>query len=227
MTFWLLLRSGPGSAALNMAMDDALLEEMPRLLKPVLRFYSWSEPAASFGYFQKFSDMERSTRLRPLVRRPTAGGLVPHYGDWTYSLVFPATHEWHSVTATESYQRVHSWIQSAFAQLQIPTELAACCRKSQPGQCFVGHEKFDLLWNGEKIAGAAQRRNKLGLLIQGSVQPPPISIQRKVWEAAMQDVGIQILKAESTDFQPDADLLNRMNELARKKYSQTSYNEKR
>ena len=39
------------------------------------------------------------------------------------------------------------------------------------GPCFAGYEKFDVLWHGKKIAGAAQRRNKLGLLIQGSVQP--------------------------------------------------------
>jgi lipoyl(octanoyl) transferase len=227
MTFWLLLHSGPGSATFNMAMDETLLEEMPQLAKPVLRFYRWNEPAASFGYFQKFSDVERSTQLRPLVRRPTAGGLVPHDADWTYSLVFPASHEWHSATATESYRRVHAWIQAAFAQLEIATELAACCRKTEPGQCFAGHEKFDLLWHGKKIAGAAQRRNKLGLLIQGSVQPPPISIQRNLWEAAMRDVGRKMLKAEPSEFQPGADLLDCVNELARKKYSQAAYNKKR
>lgn len=227
MNFWLVLQSGPGSAAYNMAMDDALLEEMPRLVKPLLRFYGWNEPAASFGYFQKFSDIERFTQLRPLVRRPTGGGLVPHDADWTYSIVFPAGHEWHSATATESYQRVHAWIQAAFTQLQIPTELAPCCRKSQPGQCFAGYEKFDLLWHGKKIAGAAQRRNKLGLLIQGSVQPPPISIQRELWEAAMREAGKRILKAEPAEFKPAAELLDRVTELARKKYSQAAYNKKR
>lgn len=227
MNFWLLLGSSPGGAAFNMAMDEALLEEMPRLLKPLLRIYSWSEPAASFGYFQNFSEIERSTQLRPLVRRPTGGGLVPHDTDWTYSLLFPAGHEWHSATAIESYQRVHAWIQAAFARLQIPTELAACCRKSEPGQCFAGYEKFDVLWHGKKIAGAAQRRNKLGLLIQGSVRPPPISIQRKSWETAMRDVGKQLLNAEPADFKPSTELLDRVNELARKKYSQAGHNKKR
>jgi lipoate-protein ligase A len=227
MNFWFFLQSGPGAAASNMAMDEALLEEMPRLLKPILRFYSWSEPAASFGYFQKFSEVERVTQLRPLVRRPTGGGLVPHDADWTYSLVFPPNHEWHSTTAIESYRLVHAWIQAAFTQLQIPTELAPCCGKSEPGQCFSGHEKFDLLWKGKKMAGAAQRRNKLGLLIQGSVQPPPISLQRYLWETAMRDVGKRILKAESAEFQPGAELLDRANELARNKYSQAAYNEQR
>lgn len=227
MNSWLLLQSGPGSAAFNMAMDEALLEGISRLRTPLLRFYSWTDPAASFGYFQKFPDVERSTSLRPLVRRPTGGGVVPHEADWTYSFVCPPDHDWHSISATESYQRIHTWIQAAFAQLEIATELAPCCRKSEPGQCFVGHEKFDLLWQGKKIAGAAQRRNKLGLLIQGSVQPPLVSIQRQDWEAAMRETGTRLLKAESAEFQPTADLLNRANELARKKYSQASYNEKR
>src|SRR5205823_2318492 len=75
---WLLLQSGPDSPAFNMALDEALLASMPRLGRPVLRFYGWTEKAASFGYFQKYAEVERMTSLRPLVRRPTAGGLVPH-----------------------------------------------------------------------------------------------------------------------------------------------------
>jgi lipoate-protein ligase A len=50
---WFLLESGSGSAAVNMAVDETLLEAMPRLQRPVLRFYGWTESAASFGYFQK------------------------------------------------------------------------------------------------------------------------------------------------------------------------------
>src|SRR6185312_15399995 len=190
---WFLMESGLGDAAFNMAMDEALLEVMPRVQTPVLRFYGWTEKAASFGYFQKFSEIERATLLRPLVRRPTGGGLVPHDADWTYSLAFPTNHEWYSVTAVESYRRVHDWIRAAFAKLNIPTELAPCCRKSEPGQCFIGHEKFDLLWHGKKIAGAAQRRNKSGLLIQGSIQPP-VKMERIAFENSMLVVAIENFK---------------------------------
>src|SRR5436190_24172377 len=137
---WLLLQSEPGAPAFNMAMDEALLEAMPRLQKPVLRFYSWTQPAASFGYFQKISEVERLTLLRPLVRRPTGGGIVPHASDWTYSLIFPAGHEWHSLKAIESYRRVHEWIQAAFEKTNVEVELALCCRKAGPGQCFIGYE---------------------------------------------------------------------------------------
>ena len=182
---WLLLNSGPCPAAYNMALDEALLEAMPRFQQPVLRFYGWTEPAASFGYFQKYAEVDRATWLRPLVRRPTGGGIVPHEADWTYSLAFPAGGEWHALRAEESYRRVHEWIQAAFAKLKVETELAPGCKKSAPGQCFAGYEKSDVLWREQKIAGAAQRRNKLGLLIQGSVQPPPLNLAKMDWQLAM------------------------------------------
>jgi lipoate-protein ligase A len=224
---WFLLESGASDAAYNMALDEALLEAMPQLQQPVLRFYGWTEPAASFGYFQKYSEIERTTLLRPLVRRPTGGGLVPHDADWTYSLAFPTNHEWYSTAAVESYRRVHKWILSAFATLNISTELASCCRKSAPGQCFVGYEKSDVLWQGKKIAGAAQRRSKQGLLIQGSVQPPPLSLRRDIWEAAMLDVGAKTYGANWAKWKPDHALAATVDELVREKYSQKSYNEKR
>src|SRR5208337_1828234 len=125
-----------------MALDEALLEAVSRLGRPVLRFYGWTEPAATFGYFQKYAEVERATLLRPLVRRPTGGGIVPHEADWTYSCVFPAGHEWHALAAMESYRRMHEWIADAFARLAVYTELASCPRKAGAGQCFVGHEKF-------------------------------------------------------------------------------------
>ncbi len=224
---FLRLNSGPCAPAFNMALDEALLEAMPRLGQPVLRFYGWTVPAASFGYFQKFAEVELATRLRPLVRRPTGGGIVPHDADWTYSLAFPAGHEWHELKAVESYQRVHEWIQQAFAKLNVATELAPCCKKSAPGQCFVGHEKSDLLWHGNKIAGAAQRRTRDGLLIQGSVQPPPLSLSRADWQEAMRAVARMGWGSDGGNLVPDSPLVQRVEELVREKYATTAYQQKR
>ncbi|MCC6823827.1 MAG: lipoate--protein ligase family protein [Verrucomicrobia subdivision 3 bacterium] len=222
---WLVANSGVCPPAFNMAFDQALLEALPRLGRPVLRFYGWTAPAATFGYFQKFAEVERATLLRPLIRRPTGGGVVPHDADWTYSLAFPAGHEWHSLRADESYRRTHAWIQGAFAILGSQTELADCCKKSAPGQCFVGHEKFDLLWHGRKIAGAAQRRNRFGLLIQGSVQPPPLPPTRSDWERTM--IAAAPPPSGWTEFAPDKPLLDRVTELMAQKYLQPAYNQKR
>jgi lipoate-protein ligase A len=239
MNSWLLLQSGACPSAFNMALDEALLGASARIGKPVLRFYGWTEPAATFGYFQKYADVERATLLCPLIRRPTGGGIVPHDTDWTYSLVFPPGHEWHSLKAEESYRRVHEWIRSAFAKLNVITKLAPSCKKSTPGECFIGYTKSDLLWNGKKIAGAAQRRNKLGLLIQGSVQPstlrskttaedgPPISLSRADWGEAVVEVARRDFDVAWTEFALDAKLRARVAELVREKYSQETYNRKR
>jgi lipoate-protein ligase A len=251
---WLLLQSGPCLAAFNMALDEALLEAMPRVGKPVLRFYGWSEPAASFGYFQRFAEVERATQLRPLVRRPTGGGIVSHDADWTYSIAIPPGHEWHSLKAGESYRRVHEWMQAAFGKLAVATELAMHCKESPEticrsrredahseksessqglpalspaGQCFAGYGRFDLLWQGRKIAGAAQRRNMLGLLIQGSVQLSPISIARAEWQQAVRDAGRVGFEIKWQEFEPDKTLLKEAGRLAAQKYSQPAYNRKR
>jgi len=217
---------GPGDPAFNMALDETLLHAASRRGQPVLRFYSWTEPAASFGYFQKYAQVERMTALRPLVRRPTGGGLVPHDADWTYSLAFPPNHAWYSLSATESYRRVHEWLQAAFARLGLNTELAPAALKAQAGQCFQGHERFDLLLGGRKIAGAAQRRTRDGLLIQGSVQPPP-SVPRNAWQEAMLAVASPTYGVGWENLQPEAWLTEHAQELARRKYSQASYNQRR
>ena len=121
---WFFLSSGVGQSAVNMAMDEALLENAPLIGKPVLRFYGWTEPASTFGYSQKIAEVERVTMLRPLIRRPTGGGLVPHDRDWTYSAVFPPSHAWYELKATESYERIHQWIVDAFTRIGVDTRLA-------------------------------------------------------------------------------------------------------
>jgi lipoate-protein ligase A len=223
---WHLLQSGSGVPAYNMAMDETLLEFIAQIKTPILRFYEWSEPAASFGYFQSYSEIERATLLRPLVRRPTGGGIVPHHGDWTYSVAFPASHEWYGFTAKESYRYVHEWIQNAFRKLNVSTTLADCCRRDHPGQCFIGYEKNDVLWNHQKIAGAAQRRNRFGLLIQGSIQPPSIQPSREAWRKAMCDVLLE-RGIEWKKFQPTSAVEERARVLATDKYSQQTYTQKR
>ncbi|MCX8089918.1 MAG: hypothetical protein N3I86_03145 [Verrucomicrobiae bacterium] len=219
---WFYLDSGAGAPDFNMALDEALLEAVSELGRPVLRFYGWTLPAASFGYFQKIAEVERLTALRPLVRRPTGGGIVPHDRDWTYSLVVPPSHPWYALRAEASYRRAHEWLRDAFARLGVCTQLATESRRAGAGQCFAGWEQFDLLWQGRKLAGAAQRRARAGLLIQGSVQPPP-GLARESWERALRAVA-------GADWAPlpHAEKWSaRARELAAQKYSLPQWNRKR
>ncbi len=206
-----------------MALDEALLGEAPIIGQPVLRFYGWTQPAASFGYFQKIGDVEQATLLRPLVRRPTGGGIVPHDADWTYSVVIPAGHEWHSLRARASYRRMHEWVQSAFARLNVETTLAGGCRKPRPGECFAGHEVDDVLWQECKVAGAAQRRTRTGLLIQGSVQPLPLKLERVAWQRAM----CEAFSVEWRNWMPDEQVRQQTERLIRDKHGCETYQRKR
>jgi lipoate-protein ligase A len=224
---WHFLNSGKGDPACNMAVDEALLAAAGDHGISVLRFYGWTESAATFGYFQRYSEIESLTDLRPLIRRPTGGGLVPHDSDWTYSVAIPPSHAWFSLKAVESYRRVHEWLRRAFASIRVETTLAPCCQKEGPGQCFIGAEQFDLLLGDRKLAGAAQRRTKAGLLIQGSIQLAGLDVDRRDWEGGMRAVASEDWGVEWREF-PDVDSLATAAEgLVAEKYGSANFNQRR
>ena len=223
---WYDWDSGPSTAVLNMAWDEVLLESVGTLGAPVLRTYSWNEPAATFGYFQHYDEVAAWTELRPLIRRTTGGGLVRHDADWTYCIAVPPGHWWYELKAADSYRHVHKWLKFAFARIGVETLLAPDCDPAGPGQCFIGAEKSDLLHNGRKIAGAAQRRNKFGLLIQGSIQPLPAACDRSAWEKALRETGAGRHGSEWHQFSSRS-WQQRAEELAITRYSTDCYNRKR
>jgi len=223
--FW--FRSPAGEAALNMAIDETMLAAAQSWRAPVLRFYSWTEPAATFGYFQRYAEVASTTELRPLIRRPTGGGIVPHDHDWTYSLAFPEGDPWYDLKATESYRRVHELVRQAFEPLGVAAQLAPAARKTVFGQCFEGYEASDVLWNGKKVAGAAQRRTREGLLIQGSVQPPPLRLSRETWEEAFLNAATALEGLVWGEPQPLANVLAAAEQLAQQKYRTVNFNQRR
>jgi lipoate-protein ligase A len=83
------------------------------------------------------------------------------------------------------------------------------------------------MWHGRKIAGAAQRRTRRGLLIQGSVQPPPIGLNRDNWETAMRETAQTGFSVEWEEMAINSRLRNLVNELRAEKYGQPSYTQKR
>ena len=91
----------------------------------------------------------------------------------------------------------------------------------------MGYEQSDLLWHGKKIAGAAQRRKREGLLIQGSIQARSLPLTLSDWHRAMQTVARQNWGLTWDLLEPDVALRQRMRELGSGKYSRESYNQKR
>jgi lipoate-protein ligase A len=222
---WGLLISPLGSPWGNMATDEYLLSVAEERGMPVLRCYGWDREAMSFGYFQSYEEIASLTSVRPLVRRPTGGGLVSHVSDWTYSVAIPTSCEWYRLKACESYCRMHTWVNAAFRSMGLETSLAEEAIVSGPGQCFIGAEKHDVLYKGFKVAGAAQRRTKKGLLIQGSVQIPGISQEqgRPDWQQALKQSGVEKYGIEWATVHLTENDRQHIDQLASERYQAESF----
>ena len=156
---------------MNMAVDEIFWQSAT---SPRLRFYAWDHPALSFGYFGRYSDVVEFEAEREMVRRCTGGGIVFHGADLTYALVIPATELPPGTSSTAVYRIVHEAIRSTLDQLGIAAALVATDAPKKSGDftraCFTNPVAADVLVRDTKIAGAAQRRSRRGLLQQGSIQ---------------------------------------------------------
>lgn len=159
---------GTHAGAWNMAVDQAWLELGDR---PVLRVYAWDRPTVTIGYAQSLAKLQDALPGWPVVRRWTGGGVVLHQGDFTYSVIVPASQAWAQTPAVESYRRLHGSLAAALtAHGQSGCRLALPEDVIEAPFCFVAPAVHDVIRGPVKVAGAGQRRGKLGLLHQGSVQ---------------------------------------------------------
>jgi lipoate-protein ligase A len=208
----------PHSAAMNMAIDEALLETA---VVPSIRFYRWRSPALSFGYFGKFSDVAVYAAERDLVRRWTGGGIVFHGDDVTYSIVIPASDPVFDESSIAIYEKIHRALadvlngvgeRAVVAGGVDPGGIALSKHAAASGyNCFANPVRADVMMNGRKIAGAAQRRTRRGLLQQGSIQ----GIVRKT---DLAEKFAQALSANCNDFEVSERIFQRARELAQQKY---------
>ncbi len=164
-----------------MAVDALMLEHAGREGDALWRFYGWTEPAITFGYSQKWPWVE--SQLPGFggvsIRRITGGGIVDHRQDLTYALSIPAGHPFHRRQASDLYQELHQSLARMLASQGFPADLQPCRRGcNQPrsqasGICFQSPEPYDVIHplSGIKIAGAAMKRTRSGLLVQGSLSP--------------------------------------------------------
>jgi lipoate-protein ligase A len=211
-----VLPASTALAAENMATDWLLLEAFPEPEAARLRFYGWTKPSFTFGYGQKWAEARAACPPGvDLIRRPTGGGLVDHRADWTYALVLPAAHPLAKVKACESYRLIHVALAEALNQngtrcklqgaecdsgaspiLPQPVGASLATAPSSPTNlsiCFEKAEQFDVIRsdNGQKIAGAAQKRNRQGLLFQGSVEPR-VANEVRSWEHLAENFSSQL-----------------------------------
>ncbi|MEY2598063.1 MAG: hypothetical protein RLZZ142_322 [Verrucomicrobiota bacterium] len=159
----------PRGAALNMALDQALLECSA---SAVLRVYRWERPCVSIGYFEPIASARSRFPNREMVRRWTGGGTVSHGEDWTYSLIVPHADPFCRIRASDCYAIIHRALTEALQTREEGFALSLADAPVISRHCFENAVRHDVLWRGQKAAGAAQRRSRFGLLHQGSVQLP-------------------------------------------------------
>ncbi len=151
---------------MNMAVDEALFEFATL---PSLRFYRWARPSISFGYFGLFADVADQLPERDVVRRWTGGGIVPHGDDITYAVILPRRNCTPQLQSRDVYAQIHEAIRHALSS-SLDAQLATSNAPAVSPSCFANPVAADVLVGGKKIAGAAHRRTRGGLLHQGSIQ---------------------------------------------------------
>jgi lipoate-protein ligase A len=203
-------KAGSHSAAMNMAIDEAMLEHAT---VPAIRFYRWQSPALSFGYFGRLADVASYRYDRDVVRRWTGGGIVFHGEDLTYSIVIPASDAIFAEPSTSIYERIHHVLCDVLIEAGHAARLGTDTGVDDPGyNCFTNPVRADVLINERKIAGAAQRRTRRGLLQQGSIQGIRLGTN-------LTDQFARALSANCRERKLDDTILNRARELAEQKYA--------
>ena len=209
-----------------MSIDEAVLEQAA---VPSIRFYPWHSPALSFGYFGKFADVAGYARERDLVRRWTGGGIVFHGDDLTYSIVIPVGDVAFGESSISIYEKIHHALCHALTETGHRAVVAGVGEPSPRSapvtragitdagySCFANPVRADVMIDGRKIAGAAQRRTRSGLLQQGSIQSIDLrnGLTQRFAEALSANCGERKINEE---------ILNRARELVQRKYGTTAW----
>ncbi|MCY0875643.1 MAG: biotin/lipoate A/B protein ligase family protein [Firmicutes bacterium] len=177
-----VIDTGVADAALNMGLDEAiLLHVAAHSVPPTIRFYGWSRPTVSLGYFQRARKEidEEAIRARDyrLVRRMTGGRAVLHDRELTYSVIVPGDHPLAESSVIESYRLLSQGLRDGFLNLGVEAKLVSLADEDEKAKyessgsaaCFDSPSWYELVVGGKKIAGSAQVRAHGGLLQHGAL----------------------------------------------------------
>jgi len=193
---WRLIDTGPLSGVENMAIGEVLLLFFdPASSRPVLRLYGWQPAALSLGRFQKAADDLDLERCRAdqlsVVRRITGGGAIYHRDELTYSIICSPQQIPPAASVKDSFRVLTSFLLGVYRAFGLQADYAVDLAPagSRLGErtplCFAGTESYDIMVNGRKLGGNAQRRSR-GVIFQHGSIPLHNRVQQ----------GLQYLKAK-------------------------------
>ncbi len=173
-TKWRLIDDCIRTGAMNMALDLVLQQGILRGGgAPTLHVYRWAPEAVSLGRMQK---AEAALNLEAcawdgvdVVRRPTGGRAVLHGRDYTFSIVARAD-GLISRNVCESYALLARVTRRALGELGLRADIGrVAARGAARSACFSSATLADVIVEGRKIAGGAQRWEGIALLQQNSL----------------------------------------------------------
>ena len=166
-----LICTGSADAITNMAIDEALLEGFEKDANPILRVYSWSD-SFTLGISQKIKDYQELYQPNTsFAKRITGGGVLFHGHDVSYSVILPSD-TFGTLDVKQSYEKLCSFLIAFYEDLGLNPVFAkdeeATTTTNSP-YCQIGFEPYDILIEGKKIGGNAQRRMRDKIFQHGSI----------------------------------------------------------
>ncbi len=180
-TFKLII-SQAASATYNMELDEKIFSRFLEDRIPVLRVYRWEKPSFTYGVYQNPEaqvDLKQCARDGvEVVKRITGGGILFHQNEITYSFVCSKEDVGEPENVFVSYREICAFLINFYASLGLKANFALESEgfehKSAPSElCSNSYEKYDILINGKKIGGNAQKRKRQVIFQHGSI---PVSI---------------------------------------------------
>jgi lipoate-protein ligase A len=177
-----LIRSKSGSALYNMALDENIFLRYMEDGIPVLRLYSWEAPSFTYGVSQNPENQINTSRCAlegiQIAKRITGGGILFHGNEITYSLACSKDDLGEDKNIFVSYRKACAFLISFYKSLGLDPIFALesddfkdkCAAHEL---CSASREKYDILINGRKIGGNAQKRRRQAVFQHGSI---PLSI---------------------------------------------------
>lgn len=172
MSYWHLIETPPCHPMKNMKSDEERLQTILPAETPSIRFYRWHPRSVTYGYFLKPWDyFQEGQEELLLARRPTGGGIIFHDYDLAFSILIPAGHPRYSMNTVENYAFVNTCLLKALQNCHpsLPFSLFQAQGECRPNFCMTRSTIYDLVVDGKKVAGGAQRKTSRGFLHQGSI----------------------------------------------------------
>ncbi|MDL1956364.1 MAG: lipoate--protein ligase family protein [Candidatus Desulfofervidus auxilii] len=174
---WRFIRSGFCDPYTNMAIDEAILiAHSKKENLPTLRVYGWKPPAFSIGYFQKVEEVLDLNKCKKkgilFVRRITGGKAIFHYQELTYSLTCFKDEINAFGSVKEGFKKICSFLLNAYKKLGLNPHFAIEIKLPASEKsllCFTSYEDYDIIINGKKLGGNAQKRKKDLIFQHGSI----------------------------------------------------------